>query len=285
LLLYLTGNIFIPSVETLSIDDPFEGKFHFETGWFNTAMRHRYGDAADALENWICKEFCSEQEKKDMKQNGDYLDYAANVIQNRYFAFLKKTRYAWCWFHSDSESAAMWNNYGKQGVAIATTVGKLKGLIEETNRNFAFGRMRYIHLIGGEVRDFNLENPFDAHFLLTPHFLKRNEYRSENEVRFVTSAPENECVPGITLENVNPMDWITNVRLWPGLKPLEEASLKKVIQGFIPGIPCACSDLYGADASWGIEGFTYNMLKDFGDFRFSAWCDGKDNIPPELKEL
>jgi hypothetical protein len=43
LLFYLTGNIFIPAINTLRLEDPFEGKFVFDTIWFNEVMHKRYG--------------------------------------------------------------------------------------------------------------------------------------------------------------------------------------------------------------------------------------------------
>lgn len=154
LLLYLTGNIFIPAIETLQLEDPFEGKFLFDTVWFNTAMSKRHGERVNALDDWLYRELCSESEKKHIEINKDYPNYAASIFEQHYFAFLRKTRYAWCWFLSESESAAMWNNYGKQGVAIATTVGKLRDLLKKTERDFVFGQMRYIRVVGGEAVDY-----------------------------------------------------------------------------------------------------------------------------------
>lgn len=43
LIYHLTGGIFIPAVETLRNEDPFEGQFHFDIIWFNTVMHERYG--------------------------------------------------------------------------------------------------------------------------------------------------------------------------------------------------------------------------------------------------
>src|SRR5438874_6374395 len=72
LLLYLTGNIFIPAVETLRREDPFEGKFLFETVWFNTVLRDRYGERVNELDEWLYRELCTEAEKKHIELNKDY---------------------------------------------------------------------------------------------------------------------------------------------------------------------------------------------------------------------
>lgn len=287
---YLTGNIFIPSVELLRRDDPFEGEFHFGTTWFNTFMEDYYGERAEALDDWIHRELCNEWEKKQIQLNHDFPNYAAKFFEDHYFAFLRKTRYAWCWFLADrdleSESAAMWNNYGKQGVAVATTVGKLKAIAEATNREFAFGQMRYIRILGGVVREFYPDDPQDAPFLLKPHFLKRDEYKSENEVCFVTTGPDAGYPhpTGIVLKNVNPADWITEIRLWPRLKPLEEDSLREAVAKFAPDVPCACSNLFGATPSRE-KPFSNRMAKDIEEVFLARWQDGSDGIPPELKKL
>ena len=52
-------SIFIPAVETLRREDPFEGKFLFETVWFNTVLRDRYGERVNELDEW--------QQKTDIK--------------------------------------------------------------------------------------------------------------------------------------------------------------------------------------------------------------------------
>jgi hypothetical protein len=286
LLFYLTGNIFIPAIETLRREDPFEGKFFFDTSWFNSVMRQRYGEKGEELEDWIYRELCSESERKQIEVNKAFPNYAAGIFEQHYFDFLRKTRYAWCWFLSDSESAAMWNNYGKQGVAIAGKVGKLCELLGKTGHDFEVGQMRYIRLIAGDVRDydFNPEEAEDARFLLKPHFLKRKEYESEKEVRFVTAAPERGRNAGIMLEQISPDKWIHEIRLWPGLKAVEEQSIKQVVAKFAPNVPCECSDLFGA-GSFSNESFVAAVLAGLDASNWDRWKQGTDDIPPELKEL
>lgn len=181
----------------------------------------------------------------------------------------------------------MWTNYGSQGVALATTVAKLSSLLGKTAYDFEFGAMRYVRLTGREVQDsdFNPEDPADARFLLKPHFLKRNEYEAEREVRFVTVGPAQKYAgTGVVLKNVNPTDWIQDVRLWPGLKPLEEEALQKTTAQWAPGIPCACSDLLGADQR-SRNSMAARFEETFAEQDQSSWNDGSDNIPIELKRL
>jgi len=44
-------------------------------------MRDRYGERAAVLEDWIYRELCSETEKKGMKLNEDYPNYAAKYLR------------------------------------------------------------------------------------------------------------------------------------------------------------------------------------------------------------
>jgi hypothetical protein len=280
---YLAGNFFIPSIETLRLQDPFEGQFHFDVARFKTVMREQYGERVAEIEAWIQRELCSSSEKLDIGRNRTHPNFAAGIVKQRYIEFLRKTRFASCWFLSDNESAAMWNNYGRQGVAISTTVKKLSQLLSQTERDFEFGRMRYVRLIGGEAQDdgFDPDKREDAQFLLKPHFLKRKEYESEKEVRFVTASP-GRGHKGIVLETPA-AEWIGEIRLWPGLKPVEEESIKRVVAHFAIDVACACSDLLRADQM--SSDTVASVESQVDDLDWNWWKNGRDGIPTALKGL
>jgi hypothetical protein len=286
LLFYITGNIFIPAVETLRRTDPFEGRFSFDTVHFNGAMAQRYGPQLNTLEEWIHDALCDEGQKKMIEINKDYPNYGPRIIEQHYFDFLRKTRYAWCWFLSDSESAAMWNIYGKQGVAIASTVEKVCKVLTTTEWDFEFARLRYIRLVLGAALDFdfNTEDPHDSRFLLRPHFLKRKEYETEKEVRFVTAAPDRGVGAGLSLNGISPNEWINDIRLWPGLRPTEEKSVRDVVNHFAPGVSCACSDLFGADR-FSRESFAARYVRELNAVTWKQWKNGEDGISSELKQV
>jgi hypothetical protein len=286
LLFYITGKIFIPAIATLRETDPFEGGFSFDTVHFNGATAQRYGAQLESVEKWIHEALCQEWEKEMMQINKDYPNYGAKIIEQHYFDFLRKTRYAWCWFLSDAESAAMWNIYGKQGVAIGSTVGKIRQILAKTEWDFQFARLRYIRLVSGEAQDldFNPENPYDSRFLLRPHFLKRKEYETENEVRFVTAAPDRGVGAGLGLSGISPDEWIDDIRLWPGLKPTEEESVKQIVNHFAPRVSCACSDLFKAHP-FSADSFTARYLRELNAQNWQQWKNGEDGIPSELKQL
>lgn len=280
LFLYLTGKIFVPAIETLRRDDPFEGEFHFSTVLFNGILQDRYGDRVINLQEWISDALYSAEEHKHIELNKKHPNITARIFEEQYFKFLRKTRYAWCWFQWDRESAAMWNTYGKHGVAVRTTVGKLNRILARTGRAFKYGQMRYIPLTQGKARDseFKRSNAHDAAFLLMPHFLKRKEYESEKEVRFVTSAPDCENNLGLLFEAGDPVDWISKISLWPGLKPVEEAALKEVVAQLSAKTPCACSDLFGRKRS-------SHFRQRWDKMIWTQWRNDGDGIPTELKQL
>jgi hypothetical protein len=126
------------------------------------------------------------------------------TLKQRYLDFIRVTRFAWCWFHSRDESAAMWNTYGKKGVAVQSTVGRIKGALETTGRKFIYGRMTYIDYGSDLGTESNSDQQQDDHRVLRPFFLKRKEYESEDELRFVIAGPRRDLRGGILLKNLKP---------------------------------------------------------------------------------
>ena len=100
----------------------------------------------------------------------------------------------------------MWSAYGNQGVAIKSTVGKICEVLDKTRREFVYGRMTYVDYRSGVSTEFNPESKSDYRLLLRPFFLKRREYESENEVRFVTSGADRDDRGGILLKELSPLD-------------------------------------------------------------------------------
>ncbi len=230
LFFYLNGLVFIPSVAKLRAGDPFEGEFYENIAWFNSAFRDHYGNEANTIDEWMFKELCSDHERHHIEINRNYTNAAAEVFRRHYFDFIRRTRFTWCWFQSYRESAAMWSVYGNQGVAIKSTVGKICSVLEKTGREFIYGRMTYVDYRSGVSTDFNPEQKSDYRLLLRPFFLKRREYESEDEVRFVTAGVDREERSGILLKELSPQQWISEIRLWPGLTHDEEESINSLLK-------------------------------------------------------
>ena len=89
-----------------------------------------------------------------------------------------------CWSMSEYENALMWKWYAPNGVAINTTIGRLKEAFRDLTETFYIGKVKYIDY---EKDLANLQNN-----MLTPLFYKNVMYESEKEVR-VCVQPR-ECI-------------------------------------------------------------------------------------------
>jgi hypothetical protein len=245
LFFYLNGLAFIPSIEKLRTGDPFEGEYFEDIVQFNEAFSS-FGKEQRNIENWLHDRLCSDHERSSIARNKRFPDFAAQTFQKHYFDFLRKTRFAWCWFSSWRESAAMWKVYGNQGVAVQSTVGRLRKVLETTGRDFLFGAITYVDYKGGMSAELDLGNSANKELLLRPFLLKRKEYQSESEVRFVTADSEPPAHDGIILTKVNPEAWISKIRLWPTLTRMEEKTLQRAIEPFLPNSDCSRSDLFSS---------------------------------------
>jgi hypothetical protein len=149
-------------------------------------------------------------------------------------------RFVWCWFadFKNCESAAMWNLYGKDGAAVCTTVGRLTRALGKCGREFEFARMTYIRTTQGN----KLIEPesIGPELLLRPYFLKRAEYSSEREIRFVASGPEGQWGGGIEL-SLSPIDWIEEIRLSPTFAGIEEHGVQEAIKKLVPSWRGQCT--------------------------------------------
>lgn len=280
LLFHLDGLVFLPSLAKLAECDPFEAQFLLETRWYNGASREVFADRRDQVEGWIREKRCSQSERAQIARSQDFPDYVAKICRVRLFEFIRKTRYAWCWFESSEESAAMWTIYASQGVAIRSSLVKIRKLLEGSGRDFLYGRMRYVGVHGGRVRNFDPMDPSNAPLLLRPYFLKRLEYGAEREVRFVTSGPEARGRDGLVLRGCDPKIWMEEVRLWPGLSLAETNVLQKLVKRVLPDVPCERSDLMHAGRDNWAE-----LNEQLAEIAFKQWGDQTDGIPPELKAL
>lgn len=85
--------------------------------------------------------------------------------------------YVSCWYESPGESIAMWQLYSQMGVAIKSSVNRLKTALAECDHRILFGKVRYnAYPRIADIRD-------EIQYL--PYFLKRKCYAHEKEVRLV----------------------------------------------------------------------------------------------------
>lgn len=91
-----------------------------------------------------------------------------------------------CWHLNEVESVAMWKLYtsGIDGVAIQTTVGRLKASLALEPRDLFIAKVRYI-----DHEEEQVSEPMEAD-ALTPLIIKRRSYRHEREVRIILDRPQ-----------------------------------------------------------------------------------------------
>jgi hypothetical protein len=142
-----------------------------------------------------------------------------------------------CWHENDYESVAMWKLYvpGPEGVAIQTTVAKLKQLDEQSP--FAIGRVKYL--------DYEKESQPNspAYPLPAPYGIvlqKRRSYEHEREVRVVifnpadipyqTSVPTERCSGTVGFGvPVRLADLIDRIVVSPEFPPWAISPLRQIV--------------------------------------------------------
>jgi len=104
-----------------------------------------------------------------------------------------------CWHENSCESVAMWHLYtsGAEGVAIQTTIGRLKGVLAQEPCRVTIARVRYIdHLTEYVGETLALDS-------LAPLFCKGRGFVHEQEVRCVIKNPEGERTEALVCSEVN----------------------------------------------------------------------------------
>ncbi len=91
----------------------------------------------------------------------------------------RKFYYASCWHGNDGEMDAMWKVYvrGNEGIAIRTTVGRLKKALEDATESLWIGEVKYPEQHAWEIV------PDDP--LLHACMTKRTCFKNEKEVRVI----------------------------------------------------------------------------------------------------
>lgn len=88
-----------------------------------------------------------------------------------------KMMYANCWHESEYESAALWAQYAADGIAVSTTVQRLRQALAGARQHLYVAKVTYL--------DFDHEG-WDSSNLLSNVLHKRRSFEHEREVRLVT---------------------------------------------------------------------------------------------------
>lgn len=128
-------------------EDPLEGKHSAAT------VRYRPVFFAGATDSWLNK--------------------TMPMIDAR----TRKCVYANCWHNNDSESMYMWDKYTREskGIAIKSSLNRIRNAIHDREREFLINPVRYI--------DYEKDRTSDANSFYA-FFCKEKSYEKEREVRF-----------------------------------------------------------------------------------------------------
>jgi len=123
--------------------------------------------------------------KKVPKDNGDSSAERLKFLIQTWLYELSQRRCVWCWNRSVDELHAMWKLYGQRGVAIHSTVGKMRRALAEAEGIVA--PVKYVYQVvprTPQQKDgfFTMLNP---KYLPQPYLFKDAGFRFEEEVRFV----------------------------------------------------------------------------------------------------
>lgn len=125
----------------------------------------------------------------------------------------RKRHFISCWVEASHELALMWDTYGKNGVAVKTTVGHLAASMKSDKEHLVYlSRVNYI-----DVQVESSQKPGTLINVLKVPLTKRNYYSQEQEIRLLYSNYDvaDDTPTGYKL----PLDikqLIEEVRVYPG---------------------------------------------------------------------
>lgn len=162
-----------------------------------------------------------------------------------------------CWHMNEIESDAMWKLYLKaqgEGVAIKSTVGRLKSALGDGGRTVHIGAVEYIDY---EKDEFEMLNSFSRFLHKRIGFIHEHELRAliglgmkmQSGDRFDFLNAEAEVEFGLKVP-VNLRSLIQEIRIAPGAKWLELVTLKVINRHELPvQVKCAVLDADPFDGS------------------------------------
>jgi hypothetical protein len=96
-----------------------------------------------------------------------------------------KRRCVWCWNRSTEQLNFMWKIYGDRGIAVFSTVGRIREALADAAAEGIVSPVRYIPVSDSITRE---DWVVLTQNVSRPHLFKDAAYRPEREVRFVLKA-------------------------------------------------------------------------------------------------
>jgi len=155
------------------------------------------------------------------------------------FRLFRATQCVCCWHKGPVESAAMWSLYSdNSGLAVRTTVGRLKSALRSCTEAVSIGEVLYEDFADGSLVEM-IDNPGNLEWI--PYF-KRNSFEHEREIRaFVHDKNDSD---GISL-TVDLSDLVESVFLSPHSEPWVQDVIQTELNDHgLPHVKVVRSSLY-----------------------------------------
>jgi hypothetical protein len=239
-LLLLAGQVFIPSHELLASLDPLEGKLVF--GLRDRFWEDHAKDICERLEPVVGTLYRRGQSgftglgARLSIRGADGIEIKtaeeAKADFRIWMSELSRERCVWCWNRFKNESHALWQLYGNRGVAVHSTVGKVKdALLRAGVRREKVAPVAYV-----DTGPANIDEVFPSwKNVFFPHFLKSVNFEYEKEIRFVlrTYYEVNKVMKGVMVQ-IDARSIFSDpdcVTVSPQLQLQERTVVHKVING------------------------------------------------------
>lgn len=173
-------------------NDPLEGRQITDAEVLITKIMELDGNGRDAMK--ALKEASPPHIKKIWDEKVNSPSEVSSYLAVAFHKYISERRAVSCWFANEIESAAMWSAFALHGVAIKTTVKKLKAILP-ASRDFLIAAIRYRDRSDFSINAGNYTR--FPHMVLRPYLLKGLEFAHEKEVRVVMKCHEDEKWPTI----------------------------------------------------------------------------------------
>jgi hypothetical protein len=214
-LLLLDGRVFIPTLKQLQSGDINEGQLSFmRAGFYLDMMRAIVVPHKD----WLLEAAGNPKfyVLNESNENARELMELA-LAEQSWRSQLATRRCVWCWDRSNELSYLMWKIYGDRGVAVFSTVGRIRQTLADCGGQGIVSPVRYVSPGESIPRpDYDLLGEH-CH---RSHLFKDSGYRAEQEVRFVLKVDSRltNRSPGVTV-SLNPKSLVDHQKAWPFVKP------------------------------------------------------------------
>jgi hypothetical protein len=176
LLLLLGDQMFIPTVKLLQQADRTEGLVPLFRG-----SAHEISSILDQHEEWLLKKAGNPNVSSIEDENVRRIHTNA-LAEEAWRHELAKRRCVSCWNRSEKQINFMWRIYGDRGVAVYSTVGRIRGALADAGAKGIVSPVLYIPTEDTIPRpDYDLLNQNYGR----PYLFKDWSYSPEQEVRFV----------------------------------------------------------------------------------------------------